>query len=141
MLAEDIIEVSDAPWSFPICLVPKPDGKWRFCVDYRKLNAITTRDSHPLPCIQDILDGMAGAKIFSTLDLRSGYWQIPMHKDSKDKTTFTCHRGIYRFKRLSFGLKNAPGVFQRFMNKIFAPFIGKFLYLYLDDLHCSLLMI
>ena len=134
MLEEGIIEASDAPWSSPICIVPKPDGKWRFCCDYRKLNQITVRDSHPLPCIQDILDGMAGAKIFSTVDLKAGYHQIPMHPDDKDKTTFTCHRGLYRFNRMSFGLKNAPGQFQRFMNKIFAPFIGKFLYIYLDDL-------
>ena len=130
MLEKDIIEVSDAAWSSPICLVPKPDGKWRFCVDFRKVNKVTTRDTHPLPCIQDILDGMSGAKVFSTLDLREGYYQIPLDPDDMDKTTFTCHRGIYRFKRMPFGLRNAPGQFQRFMNKIFAPFIGKFLYIY-----------
>ena len=75
-------------------LVGKKDGTTRFCVDYRKLNAVTTQDAHPLPHIQEIFDNLKGAKIFSTLDLKSGYWQIPMEPKSIPKTAFTCHLGL-----------------------------------------------
>ena len=134
MLEDDIIEPSESPWASPITLVPKPGGGVRFCCDFRRLNSITKRNSYPLPSIDDIFDSMTGAKVFSTLDLRSGYWQIPMAEGSKEKSVFICHRGLYQFKRLPFGLTNGPAKFQRFMNKILAPYMGVFCCCYLDDI-------
>ena len=97
MLKNQIIEPSSGPWASPITLVPKPDGTIRFCVDYRRINSVTVRDAGHVPNIHDILDSLSGATCFSTLDLRSGYWQIPMHPDSMDKTAFISHRGLFRF--------------------------------------------
>ena len=134
MLAEDIIERSSSSWASPITLVPKKDGTTRFCVDYRKLNAVTKKDAHPLPNIQDIFDMMTGASVFTTLDLKSGYWQIPMTQDSREKTAFVCHRGLFQFKRMPFGLTNGPAVFQRMMNHVLAPYLGKSVMVYLDDI-------
>ena len=134
MLAEDIIEPSSSPWASPLVLVPKKNGEVRTCIDFRRVNAVTQRDAYPLPSIDDIFDSMNGAIIFSTLDLRSGYWQIPLVESCREKTAFICHRGLYQFKRLPFGLINAPAIFQRFMNKILAPYIGKFCCVYLDDI-------
>ena len=103
-------------------------------MDYRKLNAITKKDAHPLPNIQEIFDMMVGSKVFSTLDLRSGYHQMEMDEDSKEKTAFICHRGLYQYRRLPFGLTNVPSEFQRFMNKVLAPFLGKFVAVFIDDI-------
>ena len=105
--------------------MPKKDGSICFCVDYRKLNAITKKDAHPLPHIQDIFDTFTDATVFSTLDLKSGYWQVPMHPDSVEKTAFVCHRGLFHFRRMPFGCTNAPAVFQRLMNSVLADYFGK----------------
>ena len=98
--------------------MPKKDGTTRFCVDYRKLNAVTDKDQYPLEQIQDIFDQVGGSTIFSTLDLEVGYWQIKVDPRSVDKTAFRCHRGLFEFLRMPFGLCNAPAVFQRTMDKI-----------------------
>jgi len=116
MLRDGIIRPSDSAWASPITLAPKKDGTTRFCVDYRKINAITRKDAHPLPLIQDVFDQVAGSKIFSTLDLRSGYWQVPMADSSISRTAFSCHLGLFEFVRMPFGLTNAPAIFQRAMN-------------------------
>ena len=116
--------------AFPLFLSPNPTER----VDYRDSNDITIRDSFLLPRIDDILDTLGGSQIFSVIDLRAGYWQIPMSAIDKDKTSFSCHRGLFRFKRMPFGLRNAPAQFQRFMNRIFAPLIGKCVQVYLDDI-------
>ena len=91
MLDEGIIRPSTSPWASPIHPVPKKGGDLRFCVDYRKLNSVTTKDSYPLPLIQDIFDQLEGASVFSTLDLTSGYWQIKVKESDIPKTAFVCH--------------------------------------------------
>lgn len=134
MLTEGIIQPSSSPWSSPITLVPKKDGTTRFCVDYRQLNQVTRKDAHPLPNIQDVFDSMHGAKYFSTLDLKSGYWQLKMAASSIPKTAFTCHLGLYEFKRLPFGLTNAPAIFQREVSKALSGLLGKICLVYIDDI-------
>ena len=98
MLRDDIIEPSNSPWASPIVLVRKKDGSVRMCVDYRKLNAITRKDAFPLPCIDDTLDILSGSKWFSTLDLISGYWQIEVAKEDRDKTAFCTQEGFLSLK-------------------------------------------
>jgi hypothetical protein len=134
MLEANIIRPSSSPWASPITLVDKKDGGTRFCVDYRQLNAVTIKDAHPLPNIQDIFDQLAGGKVFSTLDLRSGYHQIPVHEDDVEKTAFTTHVGLFEFVRLPFGLCNAPAIFQRIMNRVLHGLIGKICFVYIDDI-------
>lgn len=134
MLKDGIIRPSSSPWASPVTLVPKKDGTTRFCIDFRRLNAVTKKDKYPLPLIQDIFDQLSGASIFSTLDLKSGYWQIPVRPKDIEKTAFVCHVGQFEFLRLPFGLCNAPSAFQRLMNKVLAGLLGKTCMVYLDDI-------
>ena len=133
MLANGIITPSVSPWSSPIVLVRKKNGDLRFCVDYRKLNQITDNDSHPLPLISDLLDSVKDAKYFSLLDLRSGYWQIPVAQEDRAKTAFVTQNGLYEFTRMPFGLKTAPATFQRAMEVILAGLTFEICLCYLDD--------
>ena len=96
--AYGIIESSSSPWASPIKLVPKKDGTTIFCIDYLKLNAVTKKDAYPLPYIQEIFDNLGGACLFSTLDLESGYWQVPVSVNSREKTAFVTHRGLFSLK-------------------------------------------
>ena len=134
MLEAGVIQPSSSPWASPITLQPKKNGKMRFCIDYRKVNKVSIKDSYPLPLIQDIFDQLEGAKIFSTIDLKAGYWQIPMAEEDIEKTAFVCEQGLFEFTRMPFGLTSAPSQFQRIMNKILSGFIGKFVFVYLDDI-------
>ena len=134
LLAKDIIRPSSSPWASPIVVVRKKDGDIRMCVDYRRLNAVTRRDSFPLPRIDETLDAVGGARYFSTLDLASGYYQMAMSEKDKDKTAFTCPFGLYEFNRLPFGLTNAPPTFQRLMQSVMHDHIFRILLCYLDDL-------
>ena len=133
MLAEKVIEPSDAEWASPVVFVPKKDGTLRFCVDYRKLNAVTKRDSYPIPRMDECIDSLGEATIFTTLDCNDGYWQVPVADADKDKTTFTSHSGLYRFLRMPFGLKNAPATFQRAVDIILSRVKWQYALVYLDD--------
>ena len=113
MLRAGVIELAQSEWASPVVLVPKPDGTLRFCVDYRRLHAITVRDTYPLPRMDECIDSLGEANVFTTLDCNSGYWQIPVAAKDQDKTTITCQEGTYRYKRMPFGLTNAPATFQR----------------------------
>ena len=104
MLDKGIIRESTSPWSSPIILVKKKDGEMRFCIDYRKLNTVTTGQAHPLPRVDDILDSLGDAHYFSTLDLKSAYWQISVDEKDRHKTAFVTQRGLFEFNRMPFGL-------------------------------------
>ena len=132
MLAANIIRKSRSPWSAPVIVVPKKDGSKRICIDYRKLNAITVLENWPLPSILDILDRLSGSIYFSTIDLKSGYWQVLMDEESIEKTAFTTPDGHFEFLRLPFGLKNAPADFSRIMQNVLGDL--KFVEVYLDDI-------
>jgi len=133
MLREGIIEPSSSPWASPLTMVPKKDGSVRICGDYRRLNEVTQKDAYPLPRIQDIFDQLGGAKVFTTIDLKSGYWQVKMAEASKEKTAISTHRGLFQFRRMQFGLTNAPANFQRMMSTVLAKHLGKSCLIYLDD--------
>lgn len=133
LLSAGVIRKSTSPWCSPVVLVPKKDGGLRMCVDYRKINACTVPDRHPIPRIDDLLMGFNGARVFSTLDLSSGYWQIRMDPDHAPLTAFSTPQGHFEFLRMPFGLVNAPATFQRAMNSIFDDVLGDFVKVYLDD--------
>ena len=134
MLDTGIIEHSSSPWASPIVLVSKQDGSTRFCVDYRRLNAITKLDEFPLPRVDDSLDLLAGMKYFTTLDLASGYWQVGMAPEAQEKTAFVTHEGLYEFSVMPFGLCNAPATFQRLMEITLRGLARLKCVVYLDDI-------
>ena len=138
MLKTNIISRSNSPWSFPIVVVAKKtvDGKTapRLCINFQKLNEITLKDAYPIPRVMEILEQMQGNPgWFTSLDLFSGFNQIGLTEDTKQKCAFSTARGHYHFNRMPFGLCNAPATFQRVMNEIFHDLIGKTMHVYIDD--------
>lgn len=136
---EGVITPSDSPWNAPLLVVPKkPDVngvvKYRVCVDFRRLNQVTVGDAFPLPNITDILDQLGKSKYYSTLDLFQGYHQVPMNPADREKTAFSTDKGHFEFLRMPFGLKGAPGTFQRMMNKVLSGLNGLKAFVYLDDI-------
>ena len=134
MLSNGIIEESNSPWMAPAVFARKTSGELRLCVDYRALNKKTVSDAYPIPLVDEVQDQLSGSTIFSTLDLRCGYWQMPVHESDQQKTAFCPGPGLglFEFKRMPFGLSNAPSSFQRMMNKLFRdlPFVTT----YIDDI-------
>ena len=139
LLKKNIIQPSKSPYNSPLWIVPKkpdPQGnkQWRMVIDYRMLNEKTVGDAYPLPNINEILDQLGSAKYFSIFDLASGFHQIPMNKRDAAKTAFSTPYGHYEFKRMPFGLKNAPATFQRLMDQVLTGLQGTELFVYLDDI-------
>ena len=128
------IQPSKSPWGAPVLFVRKPNGSLRMCVDYRALNDQTIKDRFPLPRIDDLLDRLHGAKVFSKLDLAQGYHQVRVAEQDVHKTAFTTQYGHFEFKVMPFGLCNAPATFQRLMNSALNPLIGRCCMVYLDDI-------
>ena len=146
-----IYPISDSTWVSPVQVVPKKSGitvvkndnnelvptrmttGWRVCIDYRKLNSVTRKDHFPLPFIDQMLERLAGHSYYCFLDGYSGYNQIPIAPEDQEKTTFTCPFGTYAYRRMPFGLCNAPATFQRCTMRIFSDMVERFLEIFMDD--------
>jgi hypothetical protein len=137
MVDKGVIEPSSSPWAAPAILVPKksPDGtpKYRFCVDFRALNAITKFDTYPLPLFEETVSTLHGSKYFSVVDCFSGFWQIKIAEEDKLKTAFSVPSGHYNFLRLPYGLSNSPASFQRLMDIVLRDLVGTECYVFIDD--------
>jgi hypothetical protein len=134
MLKNKIIVESSSPWAAPTVMVRKKDGTLRFCVDFRGLNKVTVGMEYPIPRVDDTLDELGGSHVFSSMDLASGYWQLPMRAEDRQKTAFRTHEGLYEFLRMPFGIKNGPAIFQKAMNTTFGEEFRKFVRVYIDDI-------
>ena len=134
LLEKGFIRPSVSPWGAPVLFVRKKDGTMRLCIDYQKLNQVTVKNKYPLPRVDDLFDKLQGAQVFSKIDLRSGYHQLKISKEDIPKTTFRTRYGHFEFLVMPFGLTNAPAVFMALMNKVFQPFLDKFIIVFIDDI-------
>jgi hypothetical protein len=134
LLKKGYICPSVSPWGAPVLFVKKKDGTLRLCIDFRQLNKVTIKNKYPLPRIDDLFDQLKDAKIFSKIDLRSGYHQVRIKDEDINKTTFRTRYGHYEFTVVPFGLSNAPVVFMCLMNGVFREYLDKFVIVFLDDI-------
>jgi len=134
LLDKNFIRPSSSPWGAPVIFVEKKDGTQKMCVDYRSLNEVTIKNKYPLPRIEDLFDQLRGARVFSKIDLRSGYHQLKIIPSDIEKTAFTTRYGLYEYTVMSFGLTNAPAYFMYLMNKVFMEYLDKFVVVFIDDI-------
>ena len=133
MLEHGFVRSSDSPYSAPVLFVPKKDGSLRFCIDYRWLNKKTVKNRYPLPLPEELFDRLGSARVFSKIDLRSGYWQMPVKPGDVHKTAFKTRWGLYEFLVMPFGVTNAPAQFMNMMNDLLGEYLDKFVLVFLND--------
>jgi hypothetical protein len=134
LLDKGYIRPSSSPWGCPVLFVKKKDQSLKLCVDYRPLNAVTVKNKYSLPRIDILFDQLTGAKVFSKVDLHSGYHQIKIHPKDVPKTAFSTRYGLYEYFVMSFGLTNASAHFMYLMNSVFMPKLDKFVVVFIDDI-------
>lgn len=138
LLQQGVLQLSASPFAAPALLVKKKDLSWRLCRDFQQLNAMTVKNKYPLPVIDELLDELAGASWFTTLDLRAGYHQIRMAEEDIHKTAFQTHHGYFEYKVMPYGLTGAPATFQGVMNTVLPPALRKFSLVFIDDIAVTL---
>ena len=135
LLSKGFVKTSTSPWGAPVLFVNKKDGSLRLCIDYRQFNKLTIRNQYPLPRIDDLFDQLQGAKVFSKIDLRSGYHQLKVRREDVPKIAFKTRYGHYEFLVMPFGLTNAPAAFMDLMNRVLGPYLDNFFIVFIDDIH------
>ena len=133
-MSNGFVRLSTLPWGAPVLFVKKKDGSLRLCIDYRELNKVTIRNQYLLPRIDDLFDQLQEARVFSKIDLRSGYHQLKIRLRDVPKTTFRTWCGHYEFLVMPFGLTNAPAAFMDLINRNFQPYLDKFVIVFIDDI-------
>ena len=134
LLSKGFIRPSISPWEAPVLFVKRKDGSLQLCIDYRQLNRVTIRNQYPLPRIDELFDQLQGSRVYSEIDLRSGYHQLRVQESDVPKTTFRTRYGHYEFLVMPFGLTNAPAAFMDLMNRVFQPYLDRFVIVFIDDI-------